>query len=66
MDSNRYPRVDLQGYYWYDPSGFRAETAQPCFLCHDLTFRIDIDFDGYFCNSDPCNAQMEEDLGKYV
>ena len=66
-----YPYTDEYGYYWYDSSGFRqtvsTETGRvpiksPCFICHQLTDRIDIDYHGTFCNSDACNKQIDDDL----
>ncbi len=67
-----YPYTDEYGYYWYDPSGFRqfivTETGSrltiqsPCFICHTLTDRIDIDYHGVFCNSEECNKQIDDDL----
>ena len=40
-------------------------TPGPCFMCKELTYRIDIDFGGYFCNSKQCNRAIEEDLKNY-
>lgn len=66
-----YPYTDEYGYYWYDSSGFRqmigTETGRfpiksPCFICHKLTDRVDIDYHGMFCNSEECNEHIAEDL----
>lgn len=66
-----YPYTDEYGYHWYDSSGFRqtisTETGRkpvksPCFICHKLTDRVDIDYHGMFCNSEECNKQIDEDL----
>lgn len=34
----------------------------PCFICHQLTDRVDIDYHGIFCNSEACNKQIDDDL----
>lgn len=60
-----YPRWDGYGTYWYDSSGMYSEEPAPCFMCKQLTHRLDIDFHGYFCNSDACNEAVRKDLEKY-
>lgn len=67
-----YPYTDEYGYYWYDSSGFRqtmpteawrySPVKSPCFVCHQLTDRVDIDYHAVFCNSEECNKKIDEDL----
>lgn len=57
-----YPGRDSYGTYWYDPSGFHSDDPHVCFICHRPTCRIDIDFDGAFCNSEECNEVIRLDL----
>jgi hypothetical protein len=60
-----YPRWDGYGTYWYDTSGMHSNTQVPCFICKQLTHRLDIDFHAYFCNSDACNEEVRKDLESY-
>jgi hypothetical protein len=59
---SEYPMTDGYGTYWYDPSGMHSNEPGECFMCKKLTNRIDIDFHGYFCDSDECNEQIRIDL----
>lgn len=74
-----YPYTDEYGYVWVDPSGFIStmhllgfedgkQFKSPCFICSRMTSRIDINFEGYFCNSYVCNLVVSMDLKgvKYV
>lgn len=73
-----YPFIDEYGYVWVDPSGFISKMhirlfedeqyKAPCFICDRQTSRLDINFEGYFCNSYACNLSIELDLKgvKYV
>lgn len=58
---SEFPRRDGDGTYWYDPSTFHGERGR-CFICRELTHRIDIDYHGHFCGSDECNAEIIRDL----
>lgn len=58
-----YPFRDERGTYWYDMSGFAGEIG-PCFICNRLVDRIDIDYEGNFCNSKECNQFIEDDLNR--
>jgi hypothetical protein len=65
-----YPWTDEHGYTWLDPSGFDIDYLKsaalnwpmPCFICNRKTRRIDIDYNGFFCNSYACNLTIELDL----
>jgi len=59
---NEYPMRDGYGTYWYDPSGMHSDEPGECFMCRKLTNRIDIDFHGYFCDSEECNEAIRKDL----
>ncbi|AXH67389.1 hypothetical protein SEA_WOFFORD_255 [Streptomyces phage Wofford] len=59
---NEYPMRDGYGTYWYDPSGFHADSEGECFMCKNLTSRIDIDYHGYFCDSHDCNEAVRKEL----
>ena len=64
-----YPFTDEYGYTWIDPSGMFPSLKPPlnklkcpCFICGRMTARIDIDYQGYFCNSYACNLTIEFQL----
>jgi hypothetical protein len=59
---SEYPMRDGYGTYWYDPSGFHGDHEENCFICGEFTNRVDIDYHGYFCNSDECNEVIRKDL----
>lgn len=78
MNEVVYPYTDEYGYVWVDPSGFIStmhgqlikdkQFKAPCFTCNRMISRLDINFEGYFCNSYACNLAVEMDLKgiKYV
>lgn len=64
IDDQVYPFVDEYGYTWMDPSGMITPDKEegPCFICGRYTNRIDIDYQGYFCDSYACVLTIDFDL----
>lgn len=44
----------VEGYYDERGNAFRLVNARPCFICNELTERLDICFEGPFCDSPDC------------
>lgn len=45
---------------WVDNSTFLSKTKGKCFFCGTPTFRVDINYDGYYCGLD--DTAIAEDL----
>lgn len=57
--------TDHLGFKWVskeDSSGMYSDEPYPCFMCGKDTHRIDINFQGYFCDSNACNDKIREEL----
>lgn len=58
------PFMDSNDYWWIAPDTFITPYKLPCFICGEDTDRVDINFEGHFCDSEYCNAIIEDDLSE--
>ena len=63
MDQD-YPYLDDTGTLWYDGNGFKGENTGECFICHNPTDRVDINFLTFFCNTPACNSRIATVLAR--
>lgn len=62
-EASDYPLTDEQGYYWFDPITFLSQAGyEPCFVCGNLTKRVDVCFEAFYCGSYKCDKQIRDDL----
>jgi hypothetical protein len=64
MVKNAFYYTDCSGDKWTDPSGMYSEVPQSCFICAQLTHRIDVSLEAFFCDYPSCNNRLEIDLLK--
>lgn len=57
--------TDCRGIKWADWTGYYEEVPQPCLMCGELTHRLDVSFETFFCNSPECNDMLKQELMKY-
>ena len=62
MVRNAFYYTDCSDERWTDPSGLYSEVPQECFICANLTHRIDVNFEAFYCDYPECNARIEADL----
>ena len=61
----KFPYTDDIGFVWVDHDGFLTDYEGPCFMCKNLTKRVDVNYEGYYCGSDSCEEAIRQDLERY-
>jgi hypothetical protein len=57
-----FPYTDEYGFVWMDHSGWLVDKAEPCFICKTPTKRLDVGYQGHYCNSSQCEETIRKDL----